>query len=654
MRLVPVIDTIAKCMSKLGLVQQLRWVFFLIVSVMGTAIVLAILQFQTLRDKQFNLLHSSVPVLVSAQSVERALSDLILNVRDIERAPDRLSLGPIRQAAGVSLDLARTNVAGLIRNPFYRDRSEKILQSLDEIAHSIERNFEIKSGLLETREKLTVLKGLLAKERELIRRELDEMSFHAAARVDQAIAAIVKSQDQSIGLLRKNLSAQTVEAASIAQLALEFETIFGVVDQLGETLSTAQIGKARDFLEFRMRGAILTIPKFSEIRHRISVARRTQSIQKIAFGTDGTLGQLEKLAVLAQDFQEQNAVGQKIVRFVSEATESLVVSANRDLNLSGSLTEVATKRLILILSVTAVTTIFIVVFAIYFILELRINQRLSHLTESVLHIASGDTDIVIGVDGEDELGRMAGAMEIFRRNARELIRSNSELKKFAYVAAHDLRSPLQGIRDLTEWTIEDDGNELSSDSVQNLDLMQARIGRLQTLLSDLLLYARIDPEVSELSEIDFEQMIDGLKSDLDPHGNFEILTVSEEPVFETYNTPLQRVFRILIDNSIKHHEGETGSIWISSRIENNRLTVEFKDDGPGVLPEYHEKIFELFQTLKSRDQVEGSGLGLAMSRKIVEHFDGKIAIISDPNKEYGATFTFDFPVRATVAAARAA
>ena len=105
--------------------------------------------------------------------------------------------------------------------------------------------------------------------------------------------------------------------------------------------------------------------------------------------------------------------------------------------------------------------------------------------------------------------------------------------------------------------------------------------------------------------------------------------------------PLETVLRNLINNAIKHHDRRDGHVQIAVQDLGEFFEFSISDDGPGIAPEYHERIFQLFQTLKPRDQVEGSGMGLAIVKKIVESRNGRITVTSEPGQ--GATFTFTWP-----------
>jgi PAS domain S-box-containing protein len=222
-----------------------------------------------------------------------------------------------------------------------------------------------------------------------------------------------------------------------------------------------------------------------------------------------------------------------------------------------------------------------------------------------------------------------------------LERSNKELDDFAYVASHDLKAPLRGIMQLATWIREDIQDSASTQTLDYLALMQNRITRLENLLNDLLAYSRIGRKHGEFSSINVSEMVAETFKLLSPPANFTLNCTIDLPSFNTLSTPFELVMRNLINNAIKHHDSDCGVITVTAK--NLREYIEFtvKDDGPGIAPEHQQRIFGLFQTLKPRDEVEGSGMGLAIIKKIMERYHCTIHVESDGIR--GTQFQFTWP-----------
>ena len=209
----------------------------------------------------------------------------------------------------------------------------------------------------------------------------------------------------------------------------------------------------------------------------------------------------------------------------------------------------------------------------------------------------------------------------------QLKRSNEDLGQFAYIASHDLRSPLNAIEKLVTW-IEDDGvGTLPESSQKYFSLIKQRVSRLMNLLDDLLSFAKIGISEYQLEWINLERLAANIKSIMDPSGRFEIEAPNKDLFLP--QVPFELAIRNLISNSIKHHHKEQGVIRIEYEEQFPDHVIKVIDDGPGIAPEMHTKAMEIFQTLKPRDDVEGSGMGLALIKRIMDLHGGSVAIDSD-------------------------
>ena len=218
---------------------------------------------------------------------------------------------------------------------------------------------------------------------------------------------------------------------------------------------------------------------------------------------------------------------------------------------------------------------------------------------------------------------------------------NQELDKFAYVTSHDLRSPLRAINSLAEWLQEDLSGQISPENQKQLDLIQSRVERMQNFIGGLLQYSRVGRQSLELAPVDLRTLVAEIINDLAPPPELQISLPEQMPIIYTYKLLLQQVLTNLIGNAIKYHDRPDGRVSIS--LEDRGEMVEFVivDNGPGIEPEYHERIFEIFQTLNSRDTLESTGIGLSIVKKIVEEQGGTITVQSTLGK--GSIFSFTWP-----------
>lgn len=224
---------------------------------------------------------------------------------------------------------------------------------------------------------------------------------------------------------------------------------------------------------------------------------------------------------------------------------------------------------------------------------------------------------------------------------RDLSLINAELNSFTYVASHDLKSPLRGVDQLAGWILEDLADNLSPVTRKHLELMQNRIHRMEKLLDDLLEYSRAGRSNADNVQVDTELMVRDILDFIGPSKQVNLIFQSPMPVLVTKKVPLDAVFRNLINNAIKHHPAEHVDIYLSCRQLGEFYEFAVGDNGAGIAPEHQGKIFHMFQTLKSRDLVEGSGIGLALVKKLVEGLGGCIRVESDGCS--GTWFYFTWP-----------
>ena len=226
---------------------------------------------------------------------------------------------------------------------------------------------------------------------------------------------------------------------------------------------------------------------------------------------------------------------------------------------------------------------------------------------------------------------------------KKLQASNEELDKFAYVASHDLKSPLRGIDQLATWITEDLGDSLHSDTKDHLRLMRSRIGRMEQLLDDLLNYSRIGRYVDQIVTVNTRDLVRAVFERNENAKEIAIHIAEDLPILRTHKVALELVLHNLIDNAIKHHDKPHGRIDVAARPTADGFEFTVKDDGPGILLEHHERVFGMFQTLKPRDEVEGSGIGLALVKKTVESVGGAVTLESDG--QHGCTVRFTWPAK---------
>ena len=225
-------------------------------------------------------------------------------------------------------------------------------------------------------------------------------------------------------------------------------------------------------------------------------------------------------------------------------------------------------------------------------------------------------------------------------NTAELKRSNRDLEQFAYVASHDLKSPLRAIEVIVGWLKDDLEGHEDNDIQENLDLLGRRTTRLSRLLDDLLAYSRAGRKVGDIRTLDTRAFVEEIVDLVHPPEGFTVDVDSSLPEINTYHAPLETVFRNLIGNAIKHSPvPEEGCIRVFAEDRGDRVEFAVQDNGTGIEPQYADKVFKIFQTLKARDEQEGSGMGLAIVKRIIDWNGGDIWFHENPDGR-GTVFRF--------------
>jgi signal transduction histidine kinase len=217
------------------------------------------------------------------------------------------------------------------------------------------------------------------------------------------------------------------------------------------------------------------------------------------------------------------------------------------------------------------------------------------------------------------------------------------LEEFAYVASHDLKAPLRVIDNASKWLEEDLQEHLTIETRENMNLLRGRVARMEKLLDDLLEYSRIGRSMDQRSGeiINGSVLMNNILELLSPPKGFMVKVSASFADIDVPRMPLQQILMNLISNAIKHHDRTEGCIKVTVEDEGAMYAFAVEDDGPGIPAQFHEQVFKMFQTLKPRDRVEGSGMGLAMVRKNVEVFGGTVKLESAEGK--GSIFRFTWP-----------
>jgi len=224
---------------------------------------------------------------------------------------------------------------------------------------------------------------------------------------------------------------------------------------------------------------------------------------------------------------------------------------------------------------------------------------------------------------------------------RDLEKTNKELDKFAWVVSHDLKAPLRAIGNLAGWIEEDAGDKFDDDVRKNFNIIKGRVTRMEDLINGLLDYSKAHHKKGDDVEVKIRDMVYDTVEFIGAPKHCVVETGNLMPVLFTDKIKIQQVFSNLLTNAIKYNDKERIYIRVDAKEFADKWEISIEDNGPGIEPQYHEKIFVIFQTLNARDNFESTGVGLAIVKKIIEEEGGRIWLHSEKGR--GAKFIFTWP-----------
>ncbi len=310
--------------------------------------------------------------------------------------------------------------------------------------------------------------------------------------------------------------------------------------------------------------------------------------------------------------------------------------------------------------------------SVYYAFQLLVTRRLVRISRhfsNAISNAGKSTIATINYHVDDEIGDLVRA---FNEMARDLERTttsvdnlhkeiaerkraencqaqlvkkvdniNKELKEFASIVSHDLKAPLRGIKTLASWILSDSADKLDDQANEQMNLLLERVERMYNLIEGALQYSRAGRAEGKRVQVNLNNFIPEIINMVVPPENITVTIENELPVIECEETHIMQVFQNLLSNAIKYMDKPQGWIKIGCVEHDGFWKFSVADNGPGIEEKHFERIFKIFQALPTSPDFEGTGVGLTVAKKIIELYDGKIWVESNPGE--GSTFFFTLP-----------
>jgi light-regulated signal transduction histidine kinase (bacteriophytochrome) len=269
-------------------------------------------------------------------------------------------------------------------------------------------------------------------------------------------------------------------------------------------------------------------------------------------------------------------------------------------------------------------------------------KKLKSTLKTVLSISPEEETEDEKLKDDEDMLRIVTVLEEKLRQVKvyeeKLLAVNNELEDFAYIISHDLKAPLRGISTLTNWLIEDYKSDLDEEGQELVVLLNKRVGRMHGLIDGVLKYSRVGRQKIVRTNLNLDEIVVDVIDTLSPPENISVSITSEMPIIQNDETQIRQLFQNFISNAIKYNDKSEGIVEINCEDLDTHWEFCVSDNGPGINPKYHEKVFLMFQTLHKKDEFESTGIGLTIVSKIINQNNGKIRIDSEEGR--GAKFYF--------------
>lgn len=630
---------------------KLRNAYLTIAAFAILAATIGIFTFSAVKEAQDEVTKRALPaartveLLVQQAALVQSLGDSLLFARD------ELDTQRMMREIGTLYDGMRFELASLGDYVDLNGQTQQFSDNIDEIYEILVTEKGLVDERNDIRQQATALRE------ELLRSSSQFLDILHPAWVRTSTEVLNGAADIRASIHSDSADLTTVGDAFNAfvdQVLLRNNALVGLRHEMAlfedtlETLHLAQsrqdVARANTQMNVSIRTIARVLSEWPNDDLRRDVGRQLRVLASGIRGEGNVVDlQVKYLTIDAELEEKRAALGRLVSELTGEATH---LKAEVDKSINAAVTDaeevIYYGRAGLIL--TGVLTLIVTVWVISRYILRDVAFRIDALSRATQELSKGNLDVDVPSVGSDELSDIAKALGRFREVAAELRRSNEDLEQFAYIASHDLKAPLRGIGHLAEWIEEDLGPDAEEGVKKHLVLLKQRTNRLSNLLDDLLQFSRAGRQKSLVREVDLKPFFEELFTLVAAERPSALRVLGDMPKITTAVAPMEQVFGNLFGNALKHHDKGHCTVTVNYRRLPDHHQFRVSDDGPGVPSEFQGRVFGMFQTIKPRDELEASGMGLAVIKRVVESVGCSIKLESDPSRGRGTTFTVTWPL----------
>jgi signal transduction histidine kinase len=471
----------------------------------------------------------------------------------------------------------------------------------------------------------------------------------AIAGLTSARKAVVEQQDPALLNTQALLGALLNQETAVRGFVITGDPTFLDPDQQGVTQQQAATQRLRD---------LAAASHWSQLTSSLDAVVAAAGAWRTHYA-DPTIAAVRANGARAANVDPMGGKAEfDAVRAALDAQRNQLVAARRaGLATFGS---AATQLTVTAVAIAAAFVVLLIALAVW--LSRIIGAPISRLADSVRTVASGDFERTVSGSGPKELILLGEDVDSMRarilvdlqasqtlvtqlnKQTDELARSNRDLEQFAYVASHDLQEPLRKVSGFCELLRTRYRGQLDERADQYIDFAVDGARRMSRLIADLLAFSRVGRSQPTREELECQALLDQALRNLATQINETGAEITHDPLPAVRGeaTLLATVFQNLIGNAIKFHGEQPPKVHVGVTRNDEHWEFRVSDNGIGIDPAYAEKVFVIFQRLHAKEEYPGTGIGLALCRKILEYHDGTIWL--DPEQTEGTAFCFTLPV----------